>query len=94
MQCETSLVCKLLVATLAEILLLARMSGLMINQIRLCLEAGIAGLTNERPVIRVYQLMPLKQLLVLETSVTFVANKTTSIVVLSFFMIHNGTGMV
>lgn len=46
MQRKTGLVCKLLFANLAEVFLFARMSGLMINQIRFCLETGIARLTN------------------------------------------------
>lgn len=41
MQRETSLVRKLLATNLAKIFLLARVSGLMINQIRLCLETGV-----------------------------------------------------
>lgn len=94
MQRETGLVCKRLVATLAEVPLLTRVSGLMIDQIRLCFEAGIARLTNVGSIVRMHQLMPLEQLLVLETPVTFVADETTSIVVFGFLMIHDGTGMI
>lgn len=94
MQRETGLVRKLLAAYLAEVLLLARVSGLVINQVRLRLETGIARLTDVRSIVRVHQLMTLQQLFVLEALVAFVADETTTIVVLGLFVIHDGAGVV
>lgn len=85
---------KLLFANLTDIFFLARMSRLMINQVCFCLKAGITGLTNMRPIIRVHQLMPLKQLFMFEAFVAFVADKTTSIVVFGFLVIQDGTRMI
>jgi len=65
MQSETSLVRELLFANLTEILFLTRVSKFMIKQVCLCLEARITELTSVRPIIRMYQLMSLKQLFML-----------------------------
>lgn len=85
---------ELLTANLAKVLLLARVSGLMIDQVRLRFETGVAGLTNVRPIVRVHQLMPLEQLSVFETLVALVAHETSSVVVFRFLVIHDGAGMI